>query len=51
MHDYSKTLYLLHSTGSTQEGPSWHDWKIVDRDVKNQNKQIIWERQDDLITS
>ena len=27
------------SSGSTQEDPSWHDWKIVDWDVKNQIKQ------------
>ena len=35
----SKTLYPLLSTGSTQEDPSWVDWKNVDLDVKNQNKQ------------
>ena len=35
-----KTLYLLLSTGSTQEDPYWKDWKIVDLDVKNKlNKQ------------
>ena len=33
------TLYPLLSTGSTQEEPSPHDWKIVNWDVKNQNKQ------------
>ena len=27
------------STGSTQEDPSRHNWKIVDRDAKNQIKQ------------
>ena len=33
----SKTLYSLLSTGSTQEYKkmSWHDWKIVDLDVKH----------------
>ena len=35
----SKTLNPLLSTGSTQEDPSQHDWKIVDWDVKNQSKQ------------
>ena len=35
-----KTLYPLLSTGSTQEDPSRHDGKIVDCDVKNQDKQI-----------
>ena len=36
----SKTLYLLLSTGSTQEDMklSQHDWKIVDWDVKHQNE-------------
>ena len=37
------TLYLLLSTGSTQEDPfghESHDWKIGDLDVKNQVKQI-----------
>ena len=34
----SKTSYPLHSTGSTQEDLSQHDWKNVDWDVKNQNK-------------
>ena len=36
----SKTLYPLLWTGSTQEGLSRHDWKIVDWDVKNWLKQI-----------
>ena len=35
----SKILYLLLSTGSMQEDQSQHDWKIVDWDIKNQNKQ------------
>ena len=35
----SKTLYLLLSTGSTQEDPSRHDCKIVDWEIKNQNEQ------------
>ena len=35
----SKTHYSLLSTGSTQEDPSRHNWKIVDCDVKNQIKQ------------
>ena len=35
----SRTLYPLLSTGSTQEGLSRHDRKIVDWDIKNQNKQ------------
>ena len=30
---------FLASFGSTQEGLSWHNWKIVDWDVKNQIKQ------------
>ena len=34
----AKHLSLL-STGSTQEAPSWHNWNIVDWDVKNQIKQ------------
>ena len=34
----SKTLYLLLSTGSTQKGLSWHDWKIVDWHLKNLNQ-------------
>ena len=32
-------LNPLLSTGSTQEDPSHYDLKIVDWDVKNQNKQ------------
>ena len=32
----SKTHLSLLSTGSTQEDPSRHNWKIVDWDVKNQ---------------
>ena len=37
----SKIPYLLLSTGSNQEDKksSQHDWKIVDWDVKHQNKQ------------
>ena len=35
----SKTLYPWLSTGSFQEDPSQHNCKIVDLDVKNQNKQ------------
>ena len=35
----SKTLYPLLSTGSAKEDLSRHDGKIVDWDVKNQNKQ------------
>ena len=37
-----KTLYLLLSTGSTEEDQSGHCRKIADSDwdVKNQNKQI-----------
>ena len=40
----SKTHLCLLSTGSTQENPSWHNWKIVHWDIKNQIKQtiIIW---------
>ena len=34
----SKSLYQLLSTGSIQEDPSGHDRKIVDWNVKNQNK-------------
>ena len=30
-----KTLYLLLSTGSTEEDPFQYDWKIVDRDLKD----------------
>ena len=33
-----KTLFPLLSTGSTQKELSRYDWKIVDWDVKNQNK-------------
>ena len=33
-------FYPLLSTGSTQEDLPQHDWKIVDWDVKNQNKQL-----------
>ena len=36
----SKTLYLLFSTGSTQEATYQHDGNIVDWDFKNQTKQI-----------
>ena len=25
---------------STQENPSWHNWKVIDWDVMNQIKQI-----------
>ena len=32
-------IHCLVQTGSTQEDPSQHDWKIVEGDVKNQNKQ------------
>ena len=28
-------------TGSTQEDPSWCDWKIIDLDVKNQTNKLI----------
>ena len=35
----SKTHLSLLSTGSTQEDPSQHNWKIVDLDVKDQIKQ------------
>ena len=35
----SKTLFPLLSTSSTHVDPSLQDWKIVDWDVKNQNKQ------------
>ena len=39
----SKTHLSLLSTGSTQEVPSRRNWKIVDWDVKNQNKQTnVW---------
>ena len=34
------TLYPPLSTDSTQENPSWHDWKIVDWEVRNQIKYI-----------
>ena len=37
----SKTLCPLLSTGSTQEDPSQDDLKIVDWDIKNQNKQRL----------
>ena len=37
----SKTHLFWLSTGPTQENLSWHNWKIVDWDVKNQNKQTI----------
>ena len=35
----SMTLYPMLNTGSTQEDQSRYDRKIVDWDVKNQNKQ------------
>ena len=35
----SKTLYMLLSNGSTQEEPSGHHCKFVDREVKNQNNK------------
>ena len=35
----SKTIYPLLGTGSIQDDPSRHDWKIVDWGVKNLNKQ------------
>ena len=39
----SKTLYPLLSTGSTQEDPSWHDWKNVDRcKESNQTNKTIY---------
>ena len=34
-----KPLYPLLSPRSTQEDLSQHDWKIVDWDIKNQNRQ------------
>ena len=37
----SKTLYPLLSTGSTQEDPYLHYWKIVYFDIKNQTKWNI----------
>ena len=39
---FSKTLYPLLSTGSTQKvrKTSQHDWKIVEWDIKHQHKQI-----------
>ena len=44
----SKTHLSLLSTGSNQEGPCSHNWKIVDWDVKNHIKQTnkhfaFWE--------
>ena len=30
---------LVQTTGSTKDDPSQHDWKIVDWDIMNQNKQ------------
>ena len=35
----TKTHKYLHTTGSTHEEPSRHNWKRVDWDVKNQIKQ------------
>ena len=40
----SKTHWSLLRTGSTQEDLSWHKWKIVDWDLKNQIKQTNEER-------
>ena len=34
-----KHVYLQFSTGSTQEGISWHNWKIVNWNVKNRYEQ------------
>ena len=36
---FTKTLYPLLSTGSTQEDLSQYNWKIVDWDIKKQIKQ------------
>ena len=49
----SKTLYPLLSTGSTQEVRKtfWHDWKIVDRDVKHKHKQTNQNGNYDLNSS
>ena len=45
----SKTLYPLLSAGSVKENPSRHDEKIVDWDVKNQNKQANSEIPDEIL--
>ena len=45
----SKALYLLISTGSTQEYMSWHDWKSGNCDVKNHIKQINKINTSDII--
>ena len=37
----SKTHLSLFSTGSIQEDPSRHNWKIVDLDEKNQTNKIV----------
>ena len=44
-----KTLYPLLCTGSTQEVLSQHDWKIVDWDVKSQNKLYAADLKTDKI--
>ena len=41
----SKTHVFLLSTGSTQEDPSRHNWKIIDWDVKDQIKQTKCSKQ------
>ena len=40
-----KTHQSLLSSGSTQENRSQHNWKIVDRDVKNQIEQTKMDTQ------
>ena len=35
----SKTHLFLLNTGSTKEDSFWHNWKIVEWDVKNKIKQ------------
>ena len=37
----SKTLYLPLSSGSTKDNLSWPDWKIVNWDAKNGNKENL----------
>ena len=37
---WARDIKSLLSIGSIQEDPSWHNWKIVDWDVKNQIKHI-----------
>ena len=44
----SKTHYPLLRTGSAKEDPSRHNSKVVDWDVRNQNKQTHISLQNEI---